>query len=75
MGTCTAAARNEARAESVRRKYVQEVAQVAQVTVRHSVIASGPCKLGDPGRRRPALSLRPLGYPTDRPTALSATLQ
>lgn len=41
------------------------VAQVAQVTVRHTVIASGPCKLGDPERRRPALG--PLGYPTDCP--------
>ena len=42
-----------------------EVAQVAQVTVRHTVIASGPCRLGDPEQRRPAL--RPLGYPTDCP--------
>ena len=41
------------------------VAQVAQVTVRHTVIASGPCRLGDPEQRRPAL--RPLGYPTDCP--------
>ena len=40
-------------------------AQVAQVTVRHTVFASGPCSLGDPEQRRPAL--RPLGYPTDCP--------
>ena len=42
-----------------------KVAQVAQVTVRHTVFASGPCSLGDPEQRRPAL--RPLGYPTDCP--------
>ena len=44
-------------------QYLLETAQVAQVAVRHTVIASGPCSLGDPEQRRPAL--RPLGYPTE----------
>ena len=32
-----------------------QVAQVAQVTVRHTVFALGPCNSGDPEPRRPAL--------------------
>ena len=39
---------------------VAQVAQVAQVAVRHTVIASGPCSLGDPEQRLP-LGVEPRG--------------
>ena len=36
------------RCGGVARAQVARRAQVAQVTVRHTVIATGPCRLGDP---------------------------